>query len=233
MSILSEVPWGEPARNIVVFLRELDYKLPTFIIIRHSEREEPPDIMDVLNAPLTIQGKKAAFEFGNSLPEDLTYHLYHSSVERCRETSQCIQKGIQAKNGKTIYGGEMETLLKINGDSEKIVEYIGRDNREFMQFWTGSQYPSEHIEPAVQVAQRTFSEIMRISKSVKPKEVNILVSHDLHILTYLFYWAGIAKCKDWIQYLEGFILQLTRDKLIFYYRDGKEEKDYPKWWKDP
>lgn len=230
MSVLTTVPWGAPARALVSYLKkEVDYKYPTFILIRHSEREEPQDIIEILGAQLTPRGKKAAFEFGKSLPANLIYHFYHSPVERCKETSTYIQKGIQEKKGMTKYCGELETLMKIEGIGEKIVEYIGRDDKEFIQYWANNQYPTEIIEPAVNLAQRTFSEIMKISQKADPNVINILVSHDLHVLNYMFYWANITKCKEWIQYLEGFILQLAENKIFFYHKDGKVVKDYPYW----
>ena len=231
MEILSKVSWSGPALKLISYVHELNPSSSVFMIIRHSAREESEDIQKILNAPLTKQGKKAAFEFGQSLPSHFTYHFHHSIIERCKETALCIEKGVRYNGGNTRYQGNLETLTHIKGNSEKIIEFIGRDQENFIRYWMQNQYPPELIEPPLNLAKRTASELMKIfQNNHSPSTIHVFVTHDIHILIYLFYWAKIEKFEEWVQYLEGFILQLKENKLEVYHERGKKELNYPEWW---
>ncbi|MHA1689356.1 MAG: phosphoglycerate mutase family protein, partial [Promethearchaeota archaeon] len=126
MEILSKVSWSAPALKLISHVHVLNPSNSAFLIIRHSAREESEDIQKTLNAPLTKQGKKAAFEFGQSLPTHFMYHFYHSIIERCKETALYIEKGIRDNGGKTRYYGDLEILTHIKGNQRKIIEFMGR-----------------------------------------------------------------------------------------------------------
>ena len=73
-------------------------------------------------------------------------------------------------------------------------------------------------------------EITENLKTLQSNTIDISITHDVHILVYLFYWAGILLSERWIQYLDGFILQFKEDTLKVYYRNGVKENKYPVWW---
>jgi len=232
MKILCEVAWGKPVLKLLSYANQLNNNCKTIMVIRHSAREEPEELTEVFEAPLTQLGRDAAFEFGSLLPNSRTYQIYHSTIDRCRDTAKYIEKGIKSKNGKTIFHGDMETLMTIKCSREKFIEYVERDSDLFIDHWVAGHYPQNEIEPAIDLAKRTAFEITHNSNSKELNTVDIYVTHDFHVLVYLFYWAGILSTSQWIQYLDGFILQFKRNKLIFYYNEGKKEIGYPHWWKN-
>lgn len=231
MKILSEVSWGKPVLKLLSYANQLNNNCKTIIVIRHSAREEPEELTEVFKAPLTQIGKDAAYDFGTRLPKNRTYHLYHSTIWRCRDTAIYIEKGIKSRNGKTLFQGEMETLMTIKSSREKFIEYVERDSDQFVDYWLAGHYPQHEIEPAIDLAKRTAFEITQNS-NLKENTVDIYVTHDFHILVYLYYWAEVLSTSQWIQYLDGFILQFKKNKLSFYYNEGKKEISYPNWWKD-
>lgn len=232
MKILSKVSWGTPGLKLLSYLNSLKEPCKTIIVIRHSAREEPGEVTKALSAPLTEIGKQAAYEFGSSLANNKFYQIHYSKVDRCKETANCINKGIVDKDGKTQIKGEMASLYVINYKREKFIEYIQRDSRLFVDHWFAGHYPQEEIEPAINIAQRAAFEISKNLLKTDSNVIDLYISHDFHILVYLFYWAGILSTTKWIQYLDGFILQFKDHKLIFYYNGGKKEVNYPHWWKD-
>ena len=231
MKTLSKVSWGAPVIKLLSHLKTIQDTFKTVIVIRHSAREEPQEVTEVFKASLTELGKRAAFEFGNNLPKDKIYQIYHSTIDRCKETAIYIDKGINHKNGKTQFKGEMENLTTIKTIREKFIEYIRQDSRLFLDHWFAGHYPQEEIEPAMNIAQRTALEISQNSLNTESNVIDIYITHDFHVMVYLFYWAGILLTKQWIQYLDGFIMQFRDHKLIFYYNGGKKEVNYPHWWK--
>jgi phosphohistidine phosphatase SixA len=230
MKILSSVSWGKPVIKLLSYSEELNDNYKTIYMIRHSAREEPKEITKIFKAPLTNMGKQAAFEFGRKLPNNRTYQIFHSTIDRCKETAQYIDRGIKSKEGRTIFQGEMENLTNINCNREKFIEYVNRDSNHFVEYWIAGHYPQEDIEPAINVAQRTAFEISQRSLFIEPNVINLYVTHDFHILVYLFYWAGIIS-ESWIQYLDGFIMQFKENALKFFYNKGKKEVNLPVWWK--
>jgi phosphohistidine phosphatase SixA len=232
MKILPEVSWGSPVIKLLSYINDIKNNCKTIVVIRHSAREEPKDVTKVFKAPLTQLGKDAALEFGNNLPNSRTYQIYHSTIDRCKETAKYIEKGIKNRAGKTIFQGDLETLTTIKCSREKFIEYINRDSDLFVDYWLAGHYPQEEIEPAIDLAQRTAFKITQNSLETETNIVDIYVTHDFHILVYLFYWAGILSTAQWIQYLDGFILQFRDRKLHFYYNAGKKEVNFPHWWKN-
>jgi broad specificity phosphatase PhoE len=230
MNLLSSVPWGKPAENLLNYIKDLNSDNLISVFIRHSEREEPRELSDILKAPLTEQGKYTAFEFGKELPNNINYRIFHSILERCIDTAEYIEKGIIKNKGKVKVRRPMKNLTKIEGKNEKFLEYLGRDSFDFINFYLAGHYPPEDIEPAIKVAQRTASELSQNSLTAETNSVDIYVTHDFHVLVYLFYWGGIFNSSKWIQYLDGFILQFNNNKLKFYYNGEIKEVNYPYWW---
>jgi hypothetical protein len=71
---------------------------------------------------------------------------------------------------------------------------------------------------------------MKNHYKLEPSGFDIYVSHDIWVAPFLFYWFGIMPSIEWIEYLDGFIMQLTDDRLKVYYKDEEKEAYYPYWW---
>jgi hypothetical protein len=102
--------------------------------------------------------------------------------------------------------------------------------RSYFINWVSGHYPPWEIEPCRMFAQRAASVMMKNLEEIDSFGFNIYVSHDLWVAPCLFYWFGIMPSIEWIKYLDGFILQLTDDRINVYSKDGKKEAYYPYWW---
>ena len=128
-------------------------------------------------------------------------------------------------------------FLRPHNDHEKFVGYLFRDvksdmetARPFFINWASGHIPPWEMEPCGMFAQRAASAMIKNLDKLDSSRFNIYVSHDIWVAPCLFYWFGMMPSVDWIGYLDGFVLQLTDDRMNVYSKDGKKEAYYPYWW---
>jgi len=213
----------------------LEEDSPAIMHVRHSERTSI-NSREERDATLTERGREAAYEFGAKLPKDREYRIYHSSIDRAIETAEEIQEGLRSQETETQLGG---VFMKSHHDREKLWDYLTRDcidveaenARPFFINWVSNRYPPWEIEPGIIFAQRAAKVIMDNLKTTDSRGFDVYVSHDNTIASFLFYWFGIMLSTDWVQYLDGFIVQLKNARMNVYSKLGKKEVYYPYWWR--
>jgi hypothetical protein len=86
--------------------------------------EEPgsPDVHKIIS---TGQGKQAAREFGVRLPPSRNYRLYHTNIERTRETVENIHEGILANDGSSNVIGSVPLIPTV--DRDRWFYYVRRE----------------------------------------------------------------------------------------------------------
>ncbi|UYP44573.1 hypothetical protein NEF87_000858 [Candidatus Lokiarchaeum ossiferum] len=231
MSNLADIHWNRDVLNIISQSEDLIPDLPAILMIRHSAREEPKDLLNAINAPLTELGKKLAIEFGDKLNISKQYRIFHSPKPRCKNTALKIQEGLDDNQVKTEFKGELDSLIRINSDRNIFAKYWNRDGEHrFVDYWFSGFYPKWEIEPAIVVAQRTAKDIMHNFQEIESNKVDLYISHDYSILVYLRYWCGILATKEWINYLGGFWLQFQKNHIFLLFGGNKYHIPYPAWW---
>jgi broad specificity phosphatase PhoE len=231
-SILESVEWGKPALTVNAMCSRLVQDLPAVMHIRHSER--PTNLG--IQVSITETGERAAYEFGSNLTDGRTYRIYHSYVDRSRETAEQIHRGIIDKGGD----GRIMDLVDLSFvyDADKFMHYIIHDTQEhdvlkkgqsvFFK-WVSGRYPNWELRPSLQFAQHGAAIMMKNLRSAGPDTLDIYVSHDAWVYAFLLHWSGITPL-ELIEFLDGFLLQLDDEKMIVYYRDKTIEVAYPYWW---
>jgi len=233
MNKLRSVSWGKNAIQLLDTLNNHDLleDAPTIIMLRHSEREEPEILEEIFKAPLTERGREVAFEFGMNLPKKYEYRFFHSPVERCENTALEIRRGISnSKQSNSFPIQSLESLFMVNCDFEKFKTYLKKTNRKFMDFWIGQFYSLDAIEPPLAVAKRMGKDIIKILKTQKKNGIDVFVSHDFQVILSQFYFSGDLTTNEWIQYLDGYIIQFLDKTIKFYSKMGNIEVTYPHWW---
>ena len=233
MNTLKLVSWGKGANKLLNTIKNnhLLENTPTIIMLRHSEREEPEILEEIFKAPLTERGRKTAFEFGMNLPKKFDYRFFHSPVKRCEHTALEIRKGISSpENGNSYPIESLESLVKVNCDYDKFKTYLKQTEMRFMDHWIGGFFNPDEIESPLDVARRIAKDIIRLLKTQQKNGIDVFVSHDFHVILSQFYFSGDLTTNEWIQYLDGFIIQFLDDKMKFYSKMGNIEVDYPYWW---
>jgi broad specificity phosphatase PhoE len=234
--VLDWVEWGGPALKVLAHCRVLDLDIPAAMHIRHSER---PKIQnpDGLHALLNERGKEAARDFGSRLPEGRLYRLHHSYFDRARETAEGILCGIEEAGGEGEMVGtvHLETIL----DLERYNHYFERDCLEgdtpesaadYFFKWASSRYPPDEIVPTLEFAKRCAELLNNDLGSAGPRSMEIYVSHDTWVAALMYHWFGLSPPRDWVQFMDGFVLQNAGSMLKAYTRDSEIDIHRPHWW---
>jgi len=228
LNYLKNTSWGKPALSLLKHMKSIDPDKPAILMLRHSERNE---ITDDIEIPLNESGIQAAYEFGLLLPNHLKYHFYHSPIVRCKETAENIKKGIEENHGKTDFLEEMKSLTRVFIVGKKYFEYLSREGENFVYNWIAGHYPPWEVNTSLNVAKRTMFELYTFLERAKKNDICICSSHDLQVTAYLFHWAGILATESYIQFLDGFIMQVYNNKMVFYHKNGIKEVKLPYWLK--
>jgi len=235
--ILESADWSSPALALLSSFKKLDPFKPIIMHIRHTERFEPTENENSNLALSTSRGKQAALEFGESLPLNRRYRLYHTHVGRAKETAEGIRMGIVSRGGNATIVGIIPASLALDNDACQ--EYIRQLQKKygktegvvkFVYRWCAGLIPPKIACPSYEfsqtVASYTFSNLRRAPTDT----VDIYISHDTWIAALLFHWFGEPLPEDGINFLEGFIMQPRENDITLYVRDRKIVVEYPYWW---
>lgn len=220
--------WGKPVLQLLKHCKTLKPEKAA-MIIRHSERASinRPDEMSV--AGLTEVGREAAKGFGQLLPEERSIQVYHSPVERCRETAECIVEGARSREISADIGGKISLLGGPREDWGRFSGILIRDWPHSVNYWLCGRYPVDIVEPSTGYARRASVEL-DTTLEVEPGTLVLHVTHDMSILAMLFHWFGVTPSFDNSGFLGGFMYQRTVDKVSLFLRDICREVDLPYWW---
>lgn len=203
---------------------------PAIIYLRHSKAdysksEKPSD------GTLTEEGEKAALEFGELLPENYRYRIFHSSYPRARITCEKIHEGLINRSVKSEILGVQPYLIFSESNDQQITAYFRRDGEHaFLYNWFSGRYPPDDVESALDLAKRSAYGVTRNLRENPPGTIDLYLTHDVIIAPIMFHWFGVCLPKEWNGPLDGFILQLFEDKMRYYDKKGKHETYYPYWW---
>ncbi len=243
-SVLESVEWGNPALSLIAQCIQLDPNHPATLHIRHTERPQatPEGIEQAIKAGHTLllsseRGKKAAYELGNQLPKEREYRIYHTSVKRTQETAENIHKGIQAQNLNSKLEGVF--FKRPNDDYPKRLRYMIRDTaeldtlksiRQFFVHRISGRYPPWEVEDLMLIAKRQAGIMVENLRTAKSNTLDVCVSHDVPIAAFMLHWFGLMPDERFVEFLDGFIIQLYDEKMTVFTKDGRKEIYYPHWW---
>lgn len=223
--------------SLLCHIKDLDPTRPAVMHIRHTERPviEPGNV-DGIRTLTTELGRRAAYEFGSMLPTDKRYRLYHTYIERSRETAEEIHRSIRSNDGMSEVVGPVPLSSVV--DPEKFPEYVTRETEEvpseslaisLFTKWISGHFPPWVRVPALDFAQRAASITMKNLESADDNIFDIYVSHDIFVAAFQLFWFGVFP-SDWVSFLDGFILQFSGEKMNVYSKYGVKSTYPPYWW---
>jgi hypothetical protein len=235
--VLGRVEWGTSARSILAGAKDLDPGKPALIHIRHTER---PGISgansDVLLS--TPAGKQAAIEFGEGLPKGRHYRLYHTIVDRSRESAESIREGIKRKRGDAELSGVFP--FRTAFDPKAMDDYIdymmkrcgGEDEAvaEMMNRWIAGLAPPNVFRPSVEFARMVAEYAQQRLRTATPDTIDIYVTHDTWVGACLFHWFALPMPEDGVRFLDGYLMQPLDGEMAVWYRGKAKTMEYPPWW---
>ncbi len=189
---------------------------PVTLMVRHAERFEITRYSKPLHALLTEQGKADAVEYGKAAAALSPLTIYHSPVERCRQTAEGIARGIEEAGGEVERQGPCRELgdpyVMDNYDSTwELFDRFGPDG--FFREWFSGRLSRDILLPLKEAAE--------IGRNCL-REIN--AKHDNSVL---------AVTHDWnIMIIREFFLKQRHEDIgmpgflegLVYYRQGDEEK---------
>ncbi len=230
-SILRTQGWCVPARSILEHTLKLSGMYPAIMHIRHTERERAKPGGDPL---CTEQGLKAAYEFGAGLPTDRKYRLWHTYIERSRETCLAIKSGLESNGAECTLAGEIpvNTILDPVGFREEqprhqVVEDTDESALTYLIHWLGGQYPPTMVRPSIEFAQMVARTML---EEIGEGSFHVLVSHDTWVAALMFHWFGLQPPRDWVNFLDGFIVELRPSAPTLITKEGTNKTELPDWW---
>ena len=231
-SVLNSVDWGQHSISLLERINELDSHESVIMNIRHTERH-PITWDNNDNVLCTERGISCAKEFGSQLPEGWVYRFWHTSSPRTLETCKAIAVGLEQKGVESKIMGEPGTEFVL--DNDRFVEIrngyqVFSDGDEsaitLLSNWNKNRYPADVITPPSEFGKGISQDL---SEKLGERCFHILVSHDVWVAALMESWIH-AHPDDWVQCLDGFLVQLKEDHMKTILPHGKHETDYPSWW---
>lgn len=230
-SVLRTQSWCRPARSILEHTVKLSGEHPAMMHIRHTERER--------STPggyprSTERGLRAAYGFGASLPPGRRYRLWHTYIERSRETCLAIKSGLQSIGAECTLAGTIpvDTILDPVGFHQEqprrqVVEDTDESALTYLNHWLGGLYPPTMVRPSMEFAQLVARTML---EDLREDMFHVLVSHDTWVAALMFHWFGLPPPSDWVNFLDGFVLELEPSAPTLITKEGISKTELPDWW---
>jgi bisphosphoglycerate-dependent phosphoglycerate mutase len=188
---------------------------PLAIIVRHAEREPIHDYSNALDACLTEKGKSDAFLFGKNMENIGPVTLYHSPVQRCVQTAECICAGMVSKGTHAHAAGSIFDLggPYIVGPWHEIAVSIDRYGQtSFVRKWFNDEFSPDFIMP-LDLAAATQLRILA-GQLLSGDSSCINVTHDWNIMVLREYYFN-SRHEDIgaPEYLDGLCAFMQDDVL--------------------
>lgn len=183
------------------------------LVFRHSIREVITDARQSIYQLLTPEGKDLARDFGSKLCTQKPIRLFHSSIERCRETAICIQEGFKGETVSLVphdvlIGFFVYNIDVILGDVNKIGSY------EYIKKWYSQGYNETDIMNFFSARKKMMDTFIQ---NQDDKYLDIYVSHDWNVVVLLSLYYDIINSKyPWPNFMHGISLRKTNDTVYFF-----------------
>ena len=238
--MLTSLDWSGPARHLLESTRELDQDKPAVMHIRHTERTiRNIDQYFNLNQMLsTDTGKRAANEFGSLLPLDRKIKLYHTYIDRSRETAEEIHKGVKDAGGISEFAGVIPHRAVVDITEQANFIRSIQSRKEYAEdgayyvtcLWTAGLIPTNIFTPSFEFAKKYAEYTLGNLRNASSDELHVYVTHDSTVLTLIFHWFGLPPYSDGIRFLGGLLMQVCDDGLHVWLRDRHQVYEPPYWW---
>lgn len=223
--------WLEQARGIINNLDQFSLSSKIILILRHSQRFEPKLTDENQYMELTSQGRIMARFFGEKLPNNRTIRLFHSPVNRCKETAEEIHVGFKENGGESIFKGECKVVWGIGLKREFFMSELQK-HRDIDIFyrWVAGFYKPDDMPSITTFCQKAANVIWNQFNKEPEKGIDIYISHDWHMNSFRFGWFSLPPEDKWIGYLGGFAFTFEEDHILLLDYGEFKSIEIPYWW---
>ncbi|MBN2335227.1 histidine phosphatase family protein [Candidatus Bathyarchaeota archaeon] len=231
-SVLGSVDWGKPAVRFLEAFGRIDREKPAVVYLRHSQADYS-DVKSPKDGVLTEQGVKSSYEFGERLPKHFTYRLFHSPYPRAKISAEQVHRGLSGRNIESRMMGAQEYMMFPSRYDAKVMELFDVYGSDFVGHWVSGRFSEDDVPSSLKLAQETANRVVGNLGDAEPGTIDVYVGHDIIIMPMMFHWFGAFKRYKWVGYLDGFILQLYPDVMVYLDKEGMHRVPYPCWWVKP
>jgi len=224
--------WTQRAYQLLQGLNEFPEHKKIIMVIRHSHRYDSNDIREHEKDILTPLGHKMAREFGEHLPKERPIRIFHSQVQRCRETAENIYNGYNHHGKNSEMMGELSVLYDIKISPEDFYREATKYPLDRLLYrWSAGLYPDEMVIPFSEYAQNSAYVIWNKFQEDPKDGIDIHVSHDFILMCLRLGWFGLFTGKKLPSFLSGFAFTFDDEGILLYDYDHFEKIEIPFWWK--
>lgn len=206
-------------------IKYLPENLKASLIIRHAERDSIEDMQNALNALLTEKGKTDAFDLGKTMSKLGSFNLYHSPVERCRQTAECIVNGINSERKRSRLVGQNIDLggPYVVGDFFELVSLINKHGfPNLTRLWFDGKISDKLLMPLDAAAKTQVKILKEQIKNEVSSTIN--VSHDWNIMLLREYFFNLThENMGMPDFLDGMALYCQNGRIILQYHGYDRE----------
>jgi len=231
-TINEKTNWIAKYNNFIKNLREFPANSKIIMVLRHSHREKTNDWSKFADIKLTELGHETAINFGKQLPNDRPIRIYHSFIERCKETAEDILKGFKSISGNGELIGPLNELFDIGVKSKAFLkEFVKYQNEKFIFRWAAGLFSPKLIAPLQEYSQKAANVIWKGLELAPNRCIDIHVTHDLMLLSLRFGWFGLPPTEEWVDFLSGFAFTIRGSKIRLLDIENFKIIETPYWWK--
>jgi hypothetical protein len=199
--------------------------------LRHAERHKILDASDPTLAEITEAGAAAAERLGARLTGFGCVRLFHSPVKRCRQTAECIARGLASRGVPAELVGPEDALgIDYILDLKEAGRLTVLHGDHFVRLWFTGQVSEQVIERAEKIAAYKIDHLVR--RLEEPcsigRRLDLHVSHDWNIIVLRELLVGVRHEEAaWLNFLDGVVFTPQGQGLRAMYRDRNVEVPLP------
>ena len=200
-------------------------------MLRHAERFRILDPREPTLAEITPAGAATAEDFGRRVRGFDRVRIFHSAVKRCRQTAECIARGVAANGlAAEVAGPQAELGVGYISDQLEIARLSELHGEYFVRLWFAGQLPPSLIRPAAVLAaeQLALLHARLLEPSPGERRLDLHVSHDWNVLVLREHLLQVRhEDTGWLTYLDGVAFQAGPDGLRAVYREQSRQRPLP------
>lgn len=196
---------------------------PVTLVMRHAERFPVRNLKNPMDALLTEKGKENSVDFGRALSDLAPMTLFHSPVERCRQTADGIVRGIRDSGEEAETAGAAEELggPYVRGGFDSVPRMVREYGMSgFLRTWFDGNLPGKTLLTLPEAAELIFGYVARSLSQAKRNTA--MITHDWTIMILREYYLDLThESAGFPGFLDGMAVYRTEDGLKVYYH-GEE-----------
>ena len=201
------------------------------VILRHAERFPILDASDPTLAEITPNGAVSAEALGTRIRGFDGVRIFHSPIKRCRQTAECIARGVLSMGGKVEIVGPANALgVDYIMDLKEAGRLTVLHGDHFVRLWFSGTVPPTVIRAAEQIAAHKLAFLAQRLQEPSPqgRRLDLHVSHDWNIIVLRELLCGVRHEEaGWLNFLDGVAFSSTAAGLRAVYREHTVTKPLP------